>query len=153
MMRSIVLRPSLVLFLLTPLSTGCAATILQDESMESRLADTLSMIQAAEQAGAANIPEAAYHLNMARAQVDRAKHMLDYGSEENASPIIARITADASLALAITEREATKIEAKDAISKADAVAGREPRKKHKKVSKRRPRVIERDSDDDEEDAR
>jgi hypothetical protein len=117
-----------------------------DESLEGRFADTLATIQAAEQAGAESIPSAAYHLQLARAQVDRAKHLLDYGSEENAAPLIARISSDATLALAIAEREAAKIEAAQAGAQAKSVA----RKNAAKIKRYRAERRRSEGDAEEE---
>jgi hypothetical protein len=91
-------------------AVGCATTPIGSDSMERRLAETLDTIQAAEQAGADDIPQAHYHLKLARDGVRAAQRALDYGeTEAEAQPLIARVRADADLALAIAAREAAKL--------------------------------------------
>ena len=76
--------------------SACAAEI-PTERMQSSAA----AIRAAEEVGAARVPQAALHLQLAKEQSDRAAKMIEDGEREEASLVLTRAEADANLALAL----------------------------------------------------
>lgn len=73
-------------------------------------------ISAAETAGAANIPQAALHLKMARDQVSKAEGLIQEDENEDGQLVLMRATADAELALSLARKASLEAEA-DAAAK------------------------------------
>ena len=89
---------------------GCATTPLRTDASTSR-------IRAAEQAGAAQVPAATFHLQLARDQVESAKKLARNGDREQARSMLTRANADAELAVALSHEDAEKEEAKSAVER------------------------------------
>ena len=76
--------------------TACAP-----EVPTERLQSSAAAIRAAEEVGAADVPQAALHLQLAKEQSERAKKLIADGKREEATFTLMRAEADANLALAL----------------------------------------------------
>src|SRR5512141_2991109 len=83
---------------------GCASAPLGTEG-------STSGIRAAEEAGAAKVPQASLHLQLAREEVEVAKGLAAKNEKEKAESMLMRAEADAELAVALSRGEAEKLEA------------------------------------------
>lgn len=92
---------------------GCATTLPPTGSMENSLAT----IRAAEEVGAANIPQAKLHLELAKEQNKSAEALMEKELNEEAGFVIMRAEADAELSLAMARENAARIEAQQANDK------------------------------------
>src|SRR5688572_12400268 len=95
---------------ITLLTGACASKQLP----QSTLADTQAAMQAAEEIGAAKLPESQLHLKYANDQLDTAKRLMDDGDEKRAKRMLDRAHADAELALALARTERDRNAAKAA---------------------------------------
>ncbi len=93
--------------------SGCAssATIPAE-----KLAAPQAAAEAAKEMGAAQIPEAKLHLQLANQQIEQAKELLDSGDKERALRLLNRANADAELAVALTKQRAAQRQALEAIN-------------------------------------
>jgi hypothetical protein len=98
-------------FVAIALVAGCTSAPLRTEA-------TTSGIRAAEEAGAAKVPEASLHLQLAKEELDRAKGLAAKGDKEMAASMLLRAEADAELALALSRGDAEKSEARAAAERA-----------------------------------
>lgn len=78
---------------------------------------TESGIRAAEAVGAAEVPQAALHLQLAKEELGRAQKLHSQGARQEASSMLRRAEVDAELAIAISNEDAERKEAKDAIAR------------------------------------
>jgi hypothetical protein len=94
------------------LLAGCAhqAAALHTETSTSAIA-------AAEAVGAQDVPKAALHLQYAKEEEDAAKKLNDEHKEEQATSLLLRAQADAELALALSNQESERAEAKAALER------------------------------------
>ena len=83
---------------------GCANAPLRTEA-------STSGISAAEEAGAATVPQASLHLQLAREELELAKGLAAKGEKEKAASMLLRAEADAELAVALSHGDAEKAEA------------------------------------------
>jgi hypothetical protein len=67
-----------------------------------------SAIRAAEEVGAAKVPEASLHLQLAKEQLARAQSMRGDSDQRRAALLLERAQADAELALALTRNQAAQ---------------------------------------------
>lgn len=103
--------PRLVPILLTgAFLAGCATTPLETEP-------TTSGIRAAEAVGAADVPRARYHLQLANEELTLAQKLSKSGERERASSMLARAEADAEMAMLLAREDAEKTQASEAIEK------------------------------------
>jgi len=86
----------------TLLGLGCASTPAPTE----QLASAEASVRAARELGAARVPRAKLHLNLAQNQVTRARQLSSDGDNERASVVLTRARADAELAVALTREAA-----------------------------------------------
>ena len=105
--RSMVLAVTVVAI---AIAAGCTSAPLRTER-------STSDIRAAEEAGAAKIPQAALHLQLAKEELDRAKGLAAKGDKEMASSMLLRAEADAELAVALSHGDAEKSEARAAVER------------------------------------
>lgn len=92
------------------IAAGCASTPLKTEPVTSG-------IRAAEEVGAANVPQASLYLQLAKEELDRA-HKLDAQDEtERAASMLLRAEADAELAVTLSHGDAERQEAEEAMSR------------------------------------
>ncbi len=89
---------------------GCASTTLRTE-------ESTSGIRAAEESGAANVPQASLHLQLAKEELEAAKGLSAKGDREKAKSMLQRAEADAELAVALSRGDAEKSEAQAAVER------------------------------------
>jgi outer membrane murein-binding lipoprotein Lpp len=94
----------------TAIIAGCTSAPLRTET-------STSDIRAAEEAGAAKVPEASLHLQLAKEELDRAKGLAAKGDKEMAASMLLRAEADAELAVALSHGDAEKSEARAAVER------------------------------------
>ena len=83
---------------------GCANAPLRTEA-------STSGIRAAEEAGAAKVPQASLHLQLAKEELELAKGLSAKGKKEEAVSMLSRAEADAELAVVLSHEGAEKSEA------------------------------------------
>lgn len=89
---------------------GCANAPLRTEA-------STSGIRAAEEVGAAKIPQASLHLQLAKEELELAKGLAAKGEKEKAASMLLRAEADAELAVALSRGDAEKSEAQSAVER------------------------------------
>jgi hypothetical protein len=95
----------------TAFIVGCASAPLRTTEA------TTSGIRAAEEAGAAKVPQASLHLQLAREELERAKELNAKGDKEEAASMLLRAEADAELAVTLSHEDKEKAEARAAIER------------------------------------
>jgi len=95
----------------TVIAAGCAST--------PRLSTEASTsgIRAAEEVGAAKVPQASLHLQMAKEELDLARELSAKGEKEQAKSMLLRAEADAELAVALSHQDADRVEAEKAMAR------------------------------------
>ena len=76
-----------------------------------------SEISAAEEAGAAKVPNASLHLQLAKEELELAKGLAAKGEKENAASMLLKAEADAELAVALSREDAERAEAQGAMDR------------------------------------
>jgi hypothetical protein len=89
---------------------GCASAPLRTEA-------STSSIRAAEEAGAAKVPQASLHLMLAKEELELARGHSAKGESEKAASMLLRAEADAELSLALARGDAEKSEARAAVER------------------------------------
>ena len=79
--------------------------------------DSAGAIRAAEEVGAAQTPEAALHLQLAKEQFEHARTLTSPEERPMSTRLLLRARAAADLALALTRETTSKIEAQAALEK------------------------------------
>ncbi|MEK6699374.1 MAG: DUF4398 domain-containing protein [Nitrospirota bacterium] len=92
------------------IAAGCASAPLRTEA-------STSGIRAAEEAGAAKVPQASLHLQLAKEELELAKGLAAKGEKEKAASMLLRAEADAELAVALSRGDAEKSEARAAVER------------------------------------
>ena len=82
-----------------------------------RMTTAEAAIRGAEEVGAARVPRAQLHLQLASEQTDKAKRLMQDGYNERAELTLKRAQADAELAIAIAKEHETLERAKTAQAK------------------------------------
>jgi len=95
----------------TTMVAGCANVPLRTDA-------STSGIRAAEEAGAAKVPQASLHLQMAKEELEAAKTLAAAGEKEKADSMLMRAEADAELAVSLSRKDAEKSEAMAAVERA-----------------------------------
>jgi outer membrane murein-binding lipoprotein Lpp len=95
----------------TLIVAGCANAPLRTEG-------STSGIRAAEEAGAAKVPKASLHLQLAREELEAARSWAARGEKEKADSMLMRAEADAELAVVLSREDAEKSEAMAAVERA-----------------------------------
>jgi regulator of protease activity HflC (stomatin/prohibitin superfamily) len=83
---------------------GCAA------NAPLRTEASTSGISAAKEAGAANVPQASLHLQMAKEELALARELFAKGEKKEAASMLLRAEADAELAIALSHGDVEKAE-------------------------------------------
>jgi len=99
-----------VAVVVTAFAAGCASVPLRTEA-------STSGIRAAEEVGAAKVPQASLHLQLAKEELERAKGLAKNGDKEEATSLLRRAEADAELAVALSREDAEKSEALTAVER------------------------------------
>ncbi|HIJ86795.1 MAG TPA: DUF4398 domain-containing protein [Desulfuromonadales bacterium] len=94
----------------TGLIAGCANVPLRTEKSTSN-------IRAAEEAGAATVPQASLHLQLAKEELEAAKKLSAKGDKEEARSMLTRAEADAELAITLSHKDTEKTEAREAVER------------------------------------
>ncbi|MFA5180009.1 MAG: hypothetical protein WC405_01710 [Syntrophales bacterium] len=89
---------------------GCANAPLKTEA-------STSGIRAAEEAGAAKVPQASLHLQLAKEELELARGMAAKGDKEEARSMLSRAEADAELAVVLSHGDDEKSEATAAVER------------------------------------
>lgn len=87
------------------IGAGCASVA------PLRTEASTSGIRAAEEAGAANVPQASLYLQLAKEELEQAKGLSVRGEKEKAASMLLRAEADSELAIALSHGDAEKSEA------------------------------------------
>ncbi|MDD2309827.1 MAG: DUF4398 domain-containing protein [Desulfuromonadaceae bacterium] len=95
----------------TGVVSGCANVPLRTEA-------STSGIRAAEESGAAKVPQASLHLQLAKEELEAAKVLAAKGEKEKADSMLMRSEADAELAVSLSHKDAEKKEAMEAVERA-----------------------------------
>jgi hypothetical protein len=93
----------------TAIVAGCA-----NAPAPLRTEASTSGIRAAEEVGAAKVPQASLHLQLAKEELALAKSLFAKGDKEEAASMLLRAEADAELAIALSRKDAEKSEARAA---------------------------------------
>ena len=96
---------------LVAVGMGCAS------NPPLRTDSSTTAIRAAESVGAADVPTAALHLQMAREELELAKGMADKGKKDQAASQLLRAEADAQLAVVLSQEQNEKTEATQAMDR------------------------------------
>jgi regulator of protease activity HflC (stomatin/prohibitin superfamily) len=91
-------------------AAGCATAPLRTEA-------STSGIRAAEEVGAAKVPQASLNLQLAKEELDRAKGLAAKGEKEQAASMLLRAEADAELAVTLSHGDAERLEAEKAMER------------------------------------
>jgi len=94
----------------TAILAGCASPPLRTEK-------STSGIRAAEEAGAAKVPQASLHLQLAKEELELARAMTKKGDKEEGRTMLMRAEADAELAVVLSRGDAEKSEAMAAVER------------------------------------
>ena len=89
---------------------GCASAPITLD----RLPETEAPMRAAEELGAARVPQAALELKLAQDEVQQAKLFAKDGNKQRADMMMLRAQADAELAVALSREAPLQVEAKNA---------------------------------------
>jgi type IV pilus biogenesis protein CpaD/CtpE len=95
----------------TAIVAGCAS------APPLRTEASTSGIRAAEEVGAAKVPQASLHLQLAKEELALAKALSAKGEKEQAASMLLRAEADAELAVVLSHEDAEKTEAKAAVER------------------------------------
>jgi hypothetical protein len=94
----------------TAIAVGCTSAPLHTE-------ESMSGIRAAEEVGAAKVPQASLHLQLAKEELELAKGLAAKGEKEKAMSMLLRAEADSALAVALSRENAEKSEAQAAVER------------------------------------
>ncbi len=94
----------------TAITAGCTSAPLRTEA-------STSGIRAAEEVGAAKVPQASLHLQLAKEELELAKGLAAKGEKKKAASMLLRAEADAELAVALSRGDAEKSEARAAVER------------------------------------
>jgi hypothetical protein len=78
-------------------------------------------VRAAQEVGAAKVPQAQLHVKLAQEQVDKAKALMQDGDNKRAEMMLMRAQSDAELALSLAKESAAKNEAQQAMDQVKAL--------------------------------
>ena len=94
------------------IAAGCAS----DPNTPLRTEASTSGIRAAEEVGAAKVPQASLHLQLAKEELELANGLDAKGEKEKAASMLLRAEADAELAIALSHGDAERLEAEKAMA-------------------------------------
>ena len=105
-------RLVVIAFAVTGFIAGCATAVpIHTEA-------STSGIRAAEESGAAKIPQASLHLQLAKEELESAKNLAAKGEEKKANSMLMRSEADAELAVVLVHQDTEKTAALEAAKRA-----------------------------------
>ncbi len=94
----------------TAFVAGCSSAPLKTEA-------STSGIRAAEEVGAAKVPQASLHLQLAKEELELARGMAAKGDKKEARSMLSRAEADAELAVVLARGDDQKLEATAAVER------------------------------------
>jgi hypothetical protein len=95
----------------TAIAVGCAST------PPLRTEASSSGIRAAEEVGAAKVPQASLHLQLAKEELENAKKLAANDEKEKAVSMLSRAEVDAELAVALSREDAERADAQAAVDR------------------------------------
>ena len=98
------MKPAIFIVLIVSFVSACASTPQPTE----RLVGAEASLRAADEVGAKRYPQAEYHAQLAREQLEQARKLMADGDNERADMVLRRATADAEVAVAISREGAAK---------------------------------------------
>ncbi len=105
-----VLKIEILVIAVTAIAGSCASAPLKTDA-------STSGIRAAEEVGAADVPNASLHLQLAKEELERAKGLAVNDEREMADSMLRRAEADAELAVLLSREDAEKTEAEAAVER------------------------------------
>lgn len=108
-----------VVIIAAAFAMGCA-------SSPFRTGKTQSGIRAAEEVGAAQLPQASLHLQLAKEELDLANKLSEKDEKEKAASMLMRADADAELAIMLSHGDAEKVEAEKAMARVRKIRTENP---------------------------
>ena len=118
------MRNTLLAVALAALTFGCSAKrVTAADAPTEHLAESHAAIRAAEQSGAARVPEAAIYLGFAQQQLVEAERLISQGRHDAAELQLRQASADAQLALAVARAVPLEHEARRLTNQANALRG------------------------------
>lgn len=96
------------------ITAGCSTFKVPTE----RLVAAEGTIRAADEVGAGRIPAAAYQIQLAKDEAERAKKLIADGENERAHNLLLRAQSDAELALALAREAPERAQAQEAMNRA-----------------------------------
>jgi hypothetical protein len=104
---------SLIIIMVVGLAlfSGCAS------APPLRTEASTSGIRAAEEAGAAKVPQASLNLQLAKEELELARGLSAKGEKKEAASMLLRAEADAELAIALSHEDSEKLEAQAAVER------------------------------------
>lgn len=108
---------SKIRFMVCAVAIAATLIIAACSSAPLRTEGSTSGIRAAEEAGAAKVPQASLHLQLAKEELELAKRLAAKGDKKEAASMLLRAEADAELAVALSRGDAEKAEAIAAIER------------------------------------
>jgi len=96
----------------TAIAAGCASN-----RQPLRTEASTSGIRAAEEVGAAKVPQASLHLQLAKEELELARALAAKGEKKEAASMLLRAEADGELAVALSRGDAEKSEALAAVER------------------------------------
>jgi hypothetical protein len=109
-------RIGITLFVVAGIATGAVVAVCADFPLRSET--STSNIRAAEEVGAAKVPQASLHLQLAKEGLEAARSLSAKGQKEEAVSMLMRSEADGELAIFLSHEDAEKSEAKAAVERA-----------------------------------
>jgi hypothetical protein len=85
-----------------------------------------SGIRAAEEVGAAKVPQASLHLQLAKEELEQANALAKKDERAKAASMLLRAQADAELAVMLSHGDAERLEAEKAVAKAKQLRQENP---------------------------
>jgi hypothetical protein len=92
------------------IAAGCAGTPLKTEGVTSG-------IRAAEEMGAAEVPQASLYLQLAKEELNQAQKLDAQNEQERAASMLLRAEADAELAVVLSRGDVERQEAEEAMAR------------------------------------
>lgn len=111
---------ALLLLALPAAAVGCAATTALHTETSS------AAIRSAEDLGAANVPLASLHLQLAKEELEAANELNKQGDTEEAKSLLLRAEADAELAVALSRADSDRTDAEAAMARVRQLQAENP---------------------------
>jgi hypothetical protein len=105
-----VFKTEILVMVIIAVTAGCASAPLKTDA-------STSGIRAAEEVGAADVPKASLHLQLAREELERAKELAAKDEKAMADSMLLRAEADAELAVLLSREDAERTEAEAAVER------------------------------------